>query len=94
MVMGIAAIAAYALGPVLGGFIFSRALPLGGANALYSVVIGVVGVVLLALVLDLLLIGLGRLTTREVSVSSTDPATTTAPEGDVTGRSILLDEVT
>ncbi len=27
-------------------------------------------------------------------MSSTDPATTTAPDGDVTGRSILLDEVT
>ncbi len=27
-------------------------------------------------------------------MSSTEPATTTAPEGDVTGRSILLDEVT
>ncbi len=63
MVMGIAAIAAYALGPGLGGFIFSGLSRLGGANALNSVVVGVVGVVLLALVLDLLLIGLGRLTT-------------------------------
>ncbi|MBT1621095.1 ABC transporter permease [Curtobacterium flaccumfaciens pv. oortii] len=62
MVMGIAAIAAYALGPGLGGFIFSGLSRLGGANALYSVVVGVVGVVLLALVLDLLLLGLGRLT--------------------------------
>lgn len=62
MVMGIAAIAAYALGPGLGGFIFSGLSRLGGANALFSVVVGVVGVVLLALVLDLLLIGLGRLT--------------------------------
>ncbi|VXB31147.1 hypothetical protein ARTHRO9V_1390002 [Arthrobacter sp. 9V] len=62
MVMGIAAIAAYALGPGLGGFIFSVLSRLGGANALSSVVVGVVGVVLLALVLDLLLIGLGRLT--------------------------------
>ncbi|WIE64810.1 ABC transporter permease [Curtobacterium sp. MCLR17_036] len=62
MVMGIAAIAAYALGPGLGGFIFSGLSRLGGANALYSVVVGVVGVVLIAFVLDLLLIGLGRLT--------------------------------
>lgn len=62
MVMGIAAIAAYALGPGLGGFIFSGLSRLGGANALSSVVVGVVGVVLIALVLDLLLIGLGRLT--------------------------------
>ncbi|ROS62434.1 osmoprotectant transport system permease protein [Frigoribacterium sp. PhB160] len=62
MVMGIAAVTAYALGPGLGGFIFSGLSRLGGANALASVVTGVVGVVLLALVLDLLLVGLGRLT--------------------------------
>ncbi|MCC3272374.1 ABC transporter permease [Arthrobacter zhangbolii] len=63
MVMGIAAIAAYALGPGLGGFIFSGLSRLGGANSLQSVVVGVVGVILLALILDLLLVGLGRLTT-------------------------------
>ena len=34
MVMGIAAIAAYVLGPGLGGFIFSGLSRLGGANAL------------------------------------------------------------
>ncbi|WP_342022444.1 ABC transporter permease [Arthrobacter citreus] len=62
MVMGIAAVAAYALGPGLGGFIFSGLSRLGGANSLESVVTGVVGVVLLALILDLLLVGLGRLT--------------------------------
>jgi osmoprotectant transport system permease protein len=63
MVMGIAAVAAYVLGPGLGGFIFSGLSRLGGANSLESVLTGVVGVVVLALVLDLLLIGLGRLTT-------------------------------
>ena len=62
MVMGIAAVAAYALGPGLGGFIFSGLSRLGGANALASVVTGVVGVVVLAFLLDLLLVGLGRLT--------------------------------
>jgi osmoprotectant transport system permease protein len=62
MVMGIAAITAYALGPGLGGFIFSGLSRLGGANSLESVVTGVVGVVILALILDLLLVGLGRLT--------------------------------
>ena len=62
MVMGIAAVAAYALGPGLGGFIFSGLSRLGGANSLESVVTGVVGVVLLALILDLLLVALGRLT--------------------------------
>ncbi|MGN6444954.1 ABC transporter permease [Amnibacterium sp.] len=63
MVMGIAAVAAYALGPGLGGLLFSGLARLGGANALNAVVVGVVGVVVLALVLDLLLVGLGRLTT-------------------------------
>lgn len=63
MSMGIAAVSAYALGPGLGGFIFSGLSRLGGANALESVVVGVVGVILLALILDLLLVGLGRLTT-------------------------------
>ncbi|WP_165069272.1 ABC transporter permease [Marisediminicola senii] len=63
MVMGIAAIAAYVLGPGLGGFIFSGLSRLGGANSLESVLTGVIGVVVLALLLDLLLVGLGRLTT-------------------------------
>ena len=63
MVMGIAAIAAYSLGPGLGGFIFSGLSRLGGANSLESVLTGVIGVVILALILDLLLVGLGRLTT-------------------------------
>ncbi|GAB3611954.1 ABC transporter permease [Humibacter ginsengisoli] len=70
MVMGIAAVAAYALGPGLGGFIFSGLSRLGGANSLESVVVGVVGVIVLALILDLLLLGLGRLTiSRGIRVS-------------------------
>lgn len=63
MVMGIAAVAAYTLGPGLGGFIFSGLSRLGGANAFESVVVGVVGVILLAIILDLLLVVLSRLTT-------------------------------
>ncbi|WP_445337039.1 ABC transporter permease [Clavibacter sp. CFBP 8614] len=63
MVMGIAAVAAYVLGPGLGGFIFSGLSRLGGANSTESVLTGVAGVVLLALLLDLVLVGLGRLTT-------------------------------
>ncbi|MCW4465602.1 ABC transporter permease [Glutamicibacter sp. MNS18] len=63
MVMGVAAIAAYSLGPGLGGMIFSGLSRLGGANSLESVIVGVVGVVILALILDLILIGIGRLTT-------------------------------
>jgi osmoprotectant transport system permease protein len=63
MVMGVAAVAAFVLGPGLGSFIFSGLSRLGGANSLESVVVGVVGVVILALVLDLVLVGIGRLTT-------------------------------
>lgn len=71
MVMGITAVAAYGLGPGLGGFIFSGLSRLGGANSLASVVTGVVGVIILALILDLLLVGLGRLTiSRGIRVSN------------------------
>lgn len=63
MVMGIAAIAAYVLGPGLGGLIFSGLSRLGGANALDSALVGTIAIVLLALVLDLLLVLAGRLTT-------------------------------
>lgn len=62
MVMGIAAVTAYALGPGLGGFIFNGLSRLGGANSLESVVVGVIGVVVLAVILDLILVGIGRLT--------------------------------
>ncbi|KFF60050.1 ABC transporter permease [Cryobacterium sp. MLB-32] len=63
MVMGIAAVAAYSLGPGLGSFIFSGLSRIGGANSLESVWTGVLGIVFLALILDFLLVGLGRLTT-------------------------------
>ena len=63
MVMGIAAIAAYVLGPGLGGFIFTGLSRLGGANALNSALTGTIAIVVLALVLDLLLLLVGRLTT-------------------------------
>ncbi len=63
MVMGVAAIAAYVLGPGLGGFIFQGLSRLGGANALESTLTGTIAIVLLALVLDLLLVLAGRLTT-------------------------------
>jgi osmoprotectant transport system permease protein len=70
MVMGVAAVTAYGLGPGLGGFVFSGLSRLGGANSLDSVVVGVVGVVVLAFLLDLLLVGLGRLTiSRGIRVS-------------------------
>ncbi|MFH5821347.1 ABC transporter permease [Georgenia sp. AZ-5] len=62
MVMGIAAIAAYVLGPGLGGFIFSGLARLGGANSVYSALTGTIAVVVIALVVDLLLVLVGRLT--------------------------------
>ena len=60
--MSIAAVAAYALGPGLGGYIFSGLSRLGGANSFESVATGVIAVVILALLLDLALILLGRFT--------------------------------
>ena len=63
MTMGIAAVAAYVLGPGLGTYIFSGLSRLGGANSLASVVTGVIAVMILALILDLILVLIGRLTT-------------------------------
>ena len=65
MVMGVAAVAAYVLGPGFGTFIFDGLARLGGANALNSVVVAVVGVIILALILDLILLGVSRLTIRK-----------------------------
>lgn len=62
MLMGIAAIAAYALGPGLGGYIFSGISRMGGANATNSIVAATVGILLLAVVLDTVLNVLTRLT--------------------------------
>ena len=62
MVMGIAAIAAYVLGPGLGGFIFTGLSRLGGANALNAALTGTIAIVVLALLVDLLLVLVGRLT--------------------------------
>lgn len=63
MLMGIAAIAAYALGPGLGGYIFSGISRTGGANATNSIVAGTVGILVLAVVLDVVLNVFTRLTT-------------------------------
>lgn len=65
MSMGIAAIAAYVLGPGLGPYIFTGLAQVGGANALNSALVGTIGIVLLALVLDALLLLLGRMTTSK-----------------------------
>lgn len=63
MLMGIAAIAAYVQGPGLGNFIFSGISRTGGANAIESVVLGTVAIILLAIVLDLALTIFKRVTT-------------------------------
>jgi osmoprotectant transport system permease protein len=62
MLMGIAAIAAYALGPGLGGYIFSGISRMGGANATNSIVAATVGILILAVVLDTVLNFFTRLT--------------------------------
>jgi osmoprotectant transport system permease protein len=62
LVIGIAAIAAYVNGPGLGTFIFSGLSQLGGANALNQVLVGTLGVIVIAVVFDGLLVLLGRAT--------------------------------
>ena len=63
MNVGIAAIAAAVNGPGLGQLIFDGLARIGGANALNDTLAGVLGVAALALVLDLLFLGLVRMTT-------------------------------
>lgn len=62
MTMGIAAIAAYVLGPGLGGYIFTGLAQSGAENALRYALVGTVGIVLVAIIADLALLALGRLT--------------------------------
>ncbi|MEV0370719.1 ABC transporter permease [Streptomyces sp. NPDC050636] len=62
MLMGIAAIAAYASGPGLGNEIFRGIASLGSANALNQVLSGTVGIVILALLFDAAYVLIGRLT--------------------------------
>lgn len=62
MIMGIAAIAAYVLGPGLGDLIFTGLSSPGSANAIWMVLSGTLGVLVLALVFDALLVLAGRLT--------------------------------
>lgn len=63
MVVAIAAIGAAVQGPGLGELIFRGLSRIGGANALNEALSGVVGVVVVALLLDLLFILIGKLTT-------------------------------
>ncbi|MFF5971705.1 ABC transporter permease [Streptomyces sp. NPDC012769] len=62
MLMGIAAVAAYASGPGLGNEIFRGIASLGSANAINQVLAGTLGIVILALLFDGAYVLLGRLT--------------------------------
>ncbi|MFJ6987620.1 MULTISPECIES: ABC transporter permease [unclassified Streptomyces] len=62
MLMGIAAIAAYASGPGLGNEIFRGLASLGSKNALNQVLAGTLGIIVLALLFDAAYVLLGRLT--------------------------------
>ncbi|BDH09863.1 MULTISPECIES: ABC transporter permease [Streptomyces] len=62
MLMGIAAIAAFASGPGLGNEIFRGIASLGSANSLNQVLSGTVGIAILALLFDAAYVLIGRLT--------------------------------
>lgn len=65
LILGIAAIAAYVNGPGLGGDIFSGLSRIGGANSVNLVLGGVLGIIVLALVFEVLFAVLGRFTTSK-----------------------------
>lgn len=65
MSMGVAAIAAYVLGPGFGSYIFRGLAQAGGQNAMYYAIVGTVGVVIVALLVDAALVLLGRVTTSK-----------------------------
>jgi ABC-type proline/glycine betaine transport system permease subunit len=63
IIIGIAAIGAWVKGPGLGNQIFNGLGRFGGANSLNQVLTGTIGIVILALLFDLLFVGVARLTT-------------------------------
>ena len=65
LILGIAAIAAYVNGPGLGGDIFSGLSRIGGANSLNLVLGGMLGIIVLALVFEVLFAVLSRFTTSK-----------------------------
>ncbi|WP_166904402.1 ABC transporter permease [Mycobacterium sp. DL440] len=65
MSMGVLAIAAYVKGPGLGNLIFSGLARVGSPTALPMALTGTLLIVILALVLDALLVLIGRLTTSK-----------------------------
>lgn len=62
MSMGIAAIASYVLGPGMGTYIFKGLATIGGADAVNNALVGTLGIVVIAEIVDLLLVLLGRVT--------------------------------
>lgn len=62
MSMGVAAMAAYVKGPGLGEYIFRGLTQIGAETALYYALVGTIGIVIVALITDLLLLALGRVT--------------------------------
>jgi ABC-type proline/glycine betaine transport system permease subunit len=63
IIIGIAAIGAWVKGPGLGNQIFNGLGRFGGANSLNQVLTGTIGIVILALLFDLIFVGVARLTT-------------------------------
>jgi ABC-type proline/glycine betaine transport system permease subunit len=63
MIIGIAAIGAYVNGPGLGNEIFTGLARFGSVNSLNQVLIGTIGVIVVALVFDLVFVVIGRFTT-------------------------------
>ena len=62
ILVGIAAIGAYINGPGLGTQIFSGLAHIGGASALSEVLAGTLGIVVLAILFDLVYVAVGRVT--------------------------------
>lgn len=65
MSMGVAAIAAYVLGPGLGGYIFTGLAQVGGANAMNYALVGTIGIIILAILIDAVLAVIARITTSK-----------------------------
>lgn len=63
MIVGIAAIGAYVNGPGLGKEIFGGLARFGSVNSLNQVLIGTVGIIVVALLFDLVFVVIGRFTT-------------------------------
>jgi ABC-type proline/glycine betaine transport system permease subunit len=63
MIVGIAAIGAYVNGPGLGNEIFGGLARFGSVNSLNQVLIGTIGIIIVALFFDLVFVVIGRFTT-------------------------------